>query len=649
MHRLIPPRSGTGRCAGRTSVCVYCRCRFSYWIFVVAVSYFLRPVAVAAYDEAHLIVPSRASIQLPVTERAVSQRRSLTPPRSELYPDVNERPFACGPASIAVAFAVLGVKVSNQELGMLADREQRTNFADLAAYASSKELYVEAVRMGPEHLASLRNVAILQILSPMAVAENMKGEEALHFVVFAGPVDDEVVYVFDPRAGSGMRGPFPLAELAEMWTGRALVLSKYPIDLSRLGVAGHSSRGGISRSIFILLVLLGLGGMLLPVARIVLRKRSVADCSTTACLALILLSCSAFVSGGKLLATTASPEDPNGISPQNSERTIKSRYVIGAVPYSTGVVSKGTMIKHEFELVNPDRRTIDIRLGKSSCVCLDSRIIGSPSIPPGERTRVAITLHANKGGKMTAGVLLHLSSQKDPIPLVISTIVTDDTRIVPATLDFGAVARNSPSPLRPLRIVHHGTKEQAFQIREFLFSVPFLTVAHQDEPKEVLVGNGVVEYRHHVQIAVDPNASPLGDFTATLTVSGVIGKNPVQFHLLCSGSVLPIVAASPNRIMKIQKTFPKELDVEIDLKTARSADVVVRSVESEGIRLAGWSQKRNSKTGSTLLTLRIQPSIEKGRSAGAFFVTLAAPAGEVVNIPVRLIEVGVRTNDKDKD
>lgn len=592
-------------------------------------------------------VTSSKEAPLKNVEDTVASCRIGEMPKSELLPEGGPLPFACGPASMAIAFEILGLEIVNEELAALADEDQSSNFADLAAYARSKGLYVEVVRMGLEHLCSLHNVAILQINS--LIAETATGEPTPHFVVFAGPVNEEIVYAFDPRAASGMRGPFLLSELAEMWTGRALILSKYPIDLSRLGVGTNSSRFFSFRQSFVLLVLIGLCAMIISTIGVIVHKRRTANNSTVISLVLIACACPGFGVGGSVSAEVMPRVKTASRSKQLSKKPIESRYVAEIIPYSAGVVSKGTTIKHKFEIFNPDKKNIDIRLGKSSCLCLDAKIIGPKSIAPGQKSKVAVTIYTGKGGKMQHGVLLHVSNQKEPVPLLISANVKNDTIISPKALDFGNVRRGNPLQLRPLKILHYGTKEHIFQIKAIVSSVPFLTVASQDKPNEVSVGDGVIMYEHRLQIALGPNACQVGQFAEKLTINAMIGKVALQFHLPCSGSILPVVAARPNRIIRMQETLPKELDVEVDLEATKKTYVIVKSIESEGINLIGWSQKRNSKTNSTLLSLRIQPLLEKGRAMGTCRVKLAEPAGEVVNIPVRLIELRKPQGDKQKD
>ncbi|UCG49646.1 MAG: hypothetical protein JSU94_07665, partial [Phycisphaerales bacterium] len=117
---------------------------------------------------------------------------------SELFADAPPALPPCGPASMAVAFKILGAEIVNDELAALADDNGESNFSILAEYARSKGLYTEALLLKAEQLPSVRNVAILQV-RPLVEGRRM------HFVVFAGPADDASVYVFDAVATYGLR------------------------------------------------------------------------------------------------------------------------------------------------------------------------------------------------------------------------------------------------------------------------------------------------------------------------------------------------------------------------------------------------------------------------------------------------------------
>ncbi len=554
------------------------------------------------------------------------------PATSELFNSAPPGVFPCGSASLAVAFMILGTPIVNDELAALADEKGNSNFQVLADYARSKGLCVLAVKLEAEQLLSLHNVAILQVRS------HHEGQR-MHFLVFAGPADANHVHVFDVAASQRYDRPVLLDRLAEDFTGKTLILSKYPIDVPNPQLRGLGETSG-GRSLWPT-VELALGAVLIAGGVTVLAYGKTRHCATARLkrtLLLVVVGAPAAVmgplasAGAVTLDAGATRQSPNG------NRPVESRYVAGLPTYSAGAVSVGTTLRHEFDIRNPDSQTVTIRLGKTSCSCLDAAIVGPSCLPPGAHSKVAVEVLTTRGGKTTQGVLLHVSTSESPVYLAISAAVKDDTSVSPGVLDFGAIAGTAAPESRPLRFTHYTDETHPFTILETKLQVPFLHVAGSGTPLVTPAGDGVARYEHSLLITLDPAAAPVGRFAAKLAVVAKKGETPLTFDIPCTGHILPLVVATPSQIVKILRVVPARLQVSVKLRGADRRKVVVASVQADAVEIVRWAQRRQPETGVSVLTLDLKPVLKNGRAQGTCQVMLAEPSGETVSLPVLIVQ-----------
>ncbi len=563
------------------------------------------------------------------------------PATSELFNSAPPGVLPCGIASLAVAFKILGTAIVNDELAALADRNGNSNFQVLADYARSQGLYVLAVRLEAEQLLSLHNVAILQVRS------RHQGQR-MHFLVFAGPVDANRVHVFDVAASQQHDRPVLLDRLAEDFTGKALILSKYPIDvLNPQSQGSGETSGGRPRWP---MVALALGAVLTAGGATVLIYGKTHHRATTGLKRplLVLVVGALAIAIGPLASAGSLPLEAGATRQSlNGDRPVESRYVAGPLTYSAEAVSVGTTLRHEFDICNPDSQAMTIRLGKTSCSCLDAAIVGPSCLPAGAHSKVAIEVLTTRGGETRQGVLLHVSTSESPVYLAISATVKDDTRVSPGILDFGAIARTAAPESRPLRFTHYTDQAHPFIILETRLDVPFLHVAESGTPSVTPVGDDVARYEHSVLIGLDPPAAPVGRFAAKLTVVAKKGETPLTFDIPCAGHILPLVAATPGRIVKILRVVPTQFQVSIKLHGADRRKVIVASVQADAVEIVRWAQRHQPETAVSVLTLDLKPILKNGRAQGTCQVMLAEPRGETVSLPVLIVQTKNAVNESD--
>jgi hypothetical protein len=422
-------------------------------------------------------------------------RGTYLPASSELFDGTGPAP-ACGPVSMAIAFQILRVNIVDSELATLADANGTSTFQTLADYARGKGLHVRAVQLEAEQLLALRHVAILQVRAPAAGSRR-------HFLVFAGPADANHVYLFDGAAAHRRQGPVLLDRFAEDFTGRALILSKYPIRLATTdrpapGAGAWSAWSSAALALGALLLVIGLAALWrrrAHAAGLAMRGRTLA--LLAGCVVLAVTDPAA-VAG---FAPTIAGPDP---LPAQSDQAAESRYVVGPLTYSAGAVSLGTKIRHEFDIRNPDAQPLNIRLGPTTCSCLGATLMGPATLPPGGRTKVAVEVLAVRGGLTTQGVTLHLSAAAAPLRLAIRATVMNDTTVTPPALDFGEIPRTAGPESRPLRLVHHADQAHPFTILQASLDVPFLRVAGLPEPTVTETGDGVMKHEFPLRVVLDP-------------------------------------------------------------------------------------------------------------------------------------------------
>ncbi len=594
-------------------------------------------------------VPGLASAEAEIEPDFLSEPKSVQPARredfteglitrspdqqrtSELFAETCTKPVPCGPASMAYALEILGVRFKNQELAGLPDESGTSNFATLMNYARQKGLHAIAVKLSPGDLPHLHNAAILQLERMGPDQEN-----AMHFVVFAGTVDENTVYVFDPIASSGWRGPGRLDLLAAKMTGNALILSRYPLDLSHIDVllpsVPHS--GGLGGWAMKGLIF---GGATLLISALVIgvtraRKRKSAAAGTGLALLIGIFSTLAAAYPAALSVSTE-----GNVIEKDAATAAEAKYVVGPSVYQAGVLSKGTTLRHDFEIRNPESGPINIRLGKVTCACLKAELAGSGHILPGAKSSIILTVILPNGGNRTYGAWVHISGKEESIIcLRISATVKDDTRVSTRELAFSDICRSAEPETRPLRVTHYGSASEQFRITEVRPSVDYLKVAGISAPIMKLLDGNVLEYETRVSVLLDPKSAPIGRFMEKLAITAAKGQQTLAFDVQCTGNVLERVIARPSRIVRIERVLPEEVEAYVKLQATDGTEVVmVKSIEGRGFEVIDWKQRLDPENRTTHLVMRLRPL--RPATDSACWVKCEKPPSVAIEIPVQLI------------
>lgn len=132
----------------------------------------------------------------------------------------------CGPASLAVAFRVLGIPVENHELDRLSDSAGVSNLYEMCHYARSKGLHADVASLPPKALVEINRIAVLCVRPDGAPSAS---DDLNHFIVFLGADPTGRWRTVDPLGISPFSGLVDAEALVRSWNGRALILSREPL------------------------------------------------------------------------------------------------------------------------------------------------------------------------------------------------------------------------------------------------------------------------------------------------------------------------------------------------------------------------------------------------------------------------------------
>ncbi|HZL36440.1 MAG TPA: DUF1573 domain-containing protein [Tepidisphaeraceae bacterium] len=554
-------------------------------------------------------------------------QRESPPNSADLLNGVSGKGLPCGPASVAIAFKILGVPIDNQELSALVDRDGTTSFASIVSYAAHRGLFAKAVSLPPSELYRLNNVAILQVREPGRSGGKLED----HFVVSAGPApldalnatseSGECLYLFDSVVSSGLRGPFPVTELAEFYTGKALILSKYPID----SAAPAQSVKRVSRIEIGLLLAFGAGILCVMIGALCAARKwrpepPMRSVAAVAWILALLGMNSAFCGTARGAGADTSP------------------YVVGSTVFNHGPLAVGEVVAHEFELVNPSTSSLTVSLGEKSCTCVSADITGSKTLGPGGHGKVLLTMHVAARGPAAAGVLIHLSGVKVAIRLTISGTASGDSVLLPRMIDFGDVDPKSTAIERPLQIVHRGPKGERFAVLKITSSDGKITAAEVSAPRIKPLADGVVESIYTAVIRLDPLKEVAGPFHGNIVVLCEQDQKRIELRGEFCAHMFGPIETVPSCIVVVSHGASEVTDTSLKIRGRAGADTKIRDVKVSGVKLELWSQEESSRAGTNVLRLRIRPELVGGRASGICTITFATATSGVVDVPIKFIE-----------
>lgn len=186
-----------------------------------------------------------------------------------------------------------------------------------------------------------------------------------------------------------------------------------------------------------------------------------------------------------------------------------------------GLMTPGTEASGEVTLRNTGWRSLTIQECRASCGC--SRLeLSREQIPPGQTAVIRAMVHANvthRGGEIS---MIHLKTNCGRQPdyrIPITTLGAAGLRLIPDSVDLGAVSSDSPSlPVRARLVVNPrppGPHAEAFECR---IDDPHLTARLVDSPQD--------ETEVEVQLI---EGTPPGDYWSHLTVTEINGRRSAVF------------------------------------------------------------------------------------------------------------------------
>lgn len=199
-----------------------------------------------------------------------------------------------------------------------------------------------------------------------------------------------------------------------------------------------------------------------------------------------------------------------------------------------GIVMRGSVLTHEFDIENATTETLHLRLGAVSCYCTNAKLQDN-SIPPGARTRVVATVDTsdNASGSLEVSVPLVVTAEDgrtETIPLrMIIAQVSDTEGVFPATIDFGTARRGELPISKEFRISLLAKDEDDVSVA-ILKGPPEklgLTVTFDKQPAKA---SDLCSYRG--TLTLDPRKVPesLEDFASTIEFQ--VKKASGEFELL---------------------------------------------------------------------------------------------------------------------
>jgi hypothetical protein len=558
---------------------------------------------------------------------------------AKLADAIDVSPPACGPASLAIALKLLNCNFTNEELTGIADEHGDSTFAQLAEIAKKKGLYVVAVHMGPGQLLKLHRIAILQILSPAVV----NGVHPPHFIVFAGPVPNtdhgpwwkkDEVFLLDPIAGDGLRGPLPIDALSEMYMGNALVISKSPINLGELGVTGVGRSNNGWRAVRNGMMAGFLAATMLWLCAGFRRKRPSTTITTVASAIVLITYISLFVCG-----ISFADADLGNTATRPANDSQATTLTNGNQIYRAGVVSKGERVKHSFEVQNSGTVDFDLQIESTSCTCLNARFDGPTHLRPGEKTNIILDASARNGGPSQTSALIKTSTQEMFI-LTIQMQVTNNTVYTPRTIDFGDVWADEGKQSRPLHFTHYTTNGNAFKDFHVRSLNPSLSIS-TGNPTWSSGNDGAITFDEDLTVTLDPAMDPTGPLGEGIVATASDGNKKLSFSITCIGQVVPIVAAVPDQIAVFGGNLPNEITESVMLKSVDARAIRVETVGSSDVSISKWTAIP-SLDGMINLELTIKHAALQGRSQGTLHVKFASPQNYSLDIPVRIVDSAVQ-------
>ena len=580
---------------------------------------------------------------MPKAPPAASAARDEIDVIMKTFKDNGRIGLACGPASLALVLQILGMPIDNAELSSLADRDGETDLATMARYLESKGLFTAGARIGPEALSSFHGVAILQVLAPASA----NGERPLHFLVSAGPAQagkprerygasEVALNLFDPVAADNARGPFPLHELSEFYTGNALLIARHPLDLSQLAEPDHDNGQeprhapiSVAFQAALGVIATAIGVSFLAIVRRKWRARRHAHIVGSICLAAVPV-----VLG---LPSCARHEDKATAPVPAAAATMKALVVVGADTYREEAVHCGARVKHTFELRNVSGRPVQCRLDQTSCGCLTARFVDDSFVPPGKSVFINAELTTSRGGEAAASVPVEADGAIAGV-LRVGASVKGDLQVTPKLVEFGTALPTTEALARRVFVTYFSDTGETFRIIDAVPTADWIRVVPDTLTDLLAIGPAVKRTTTGISILLDPKASPAGSFSALVRCKALAGGSPVEFSIMCTGTRAPAVTVVPAEIVRIGAALLPRVEQQITIwAPGHSGPPVVADISADGVGIRSWSQHRFDD--HTTVNLDVSVELVRGRCQGGVKITFDDPSLGTTSVPVRVVSL----------
>lgn len=374
-----------------------------------------------------------------------------------------------------------------------------------------------------EQLRQLRFPAIIHL-----VKENQNG----HFIVVLGPGRPGTVRGFSPPAQYGL---FDAADLAKGISGVGLAVSRDPLPPIEELLRRESLWVSLLDNPLLLVLLCGL-----ITFHLVKHVRTHSRPRGSVRKQLLLLLVLAF----PLPSCTAQ----SGVSARD-----QAKLPINQFEVNLGKIQEGTVIEHEFQLVNTTDNPLKITEIKKTCSCQAVSVDQQTPIPPGGSTTVGIKFQT-KGveGPIRQRIVVVTDAQADhmrEIPMSVNVDVDGGFKVVPSQIMLGQIHTKTPIQ-RSLQVRLTRSELANLSVTAQAENNPFLSVTLSRRVP------GLVSF----DLALDPSMPPGPVFGQIRFRAGKDGMKdivvPVAGTKLGSISVVPrLLAIKANEQYPQTRTF----------------------------------------------------------------------------------------------
>jgi hypothetical protein len=277
-----------------------------------------------------------------------------------------------------------------------------------------------------------------------------------------------------------------------------------------------------------------------------------------------------------------------------------------------GVVSRGTKIRHDFEIRNDGDQQLTIREVQPACGCTVAEF--DESIAPGSVGRVrAVVDTQNFRGPIAKAVKVFTS---DPDNARIDLVVKADVRAqIETRPGYVRMVVVQGEPVEPSRQWLWASDEVAIDVEAVSSPFPFLDVTYRLAGADERRGEGAErQWLIDLTLADDAPVGPMADHVVVLTNH----PNQPEVRIPVSGFVRPVLSVKPRTgdFGRLELTGPFTATFDVQNLGERDISVLGATTDVEGIS----AEVEELEAGTRY---RIELTLEQDMRAGDFAGTLA--------------------------